>query len=116
MRHNILPEFENFLISRQLVPKKNVTFYAIWVGKFLSFLDLNRNINEKSTLLIFIEQLKNQGNVKDWQLKQAEAAVKLYKEHFLGMQSQAENMKWISLQSTFQIVTRHWTRCANYCV
>jgi integron integrase len=84
MRHNILPEFENFLISRQLVPEKNVPLYAIWVGKFLSFLDLNRNINEKSTLLIFIEQLKNQGNVKDWQLKQAEAAVKLYKEHFLG--------------------------------
>jgi len=84
MRHNILPEFQNFLISRQLVPEKNVPFYANWVGKFLSFLNLNRNIKEKSTLPAFIEQLKNQGNVKDWQLKQVEAAVKLYKEHFLG--------------------------------
>jgi hypothetical protein len=41
-------------------------------------LNLNRNINEKSTLLTFIEQLKNQGNVRGWQLKQAEAAVKLF--------------------------------------
>jgi hypothetical protein len=41
-------------------------FYAIWVGKFLSFLNLNRHIKEKSTLPTFIEQLKNQGNVKDW--------------------------------------------------
>jgi hypothetical protein len=51
MRHDILPEFQNFLISRQLVPKKNVPFYANWVGKFLSFLNLNlnRNIKEKST-------------------------------------------------------------------
>ena len=73
MRHDILPEFQNFLISRQLVPEKNVPFYANWVGKFLSFLNLNRNIKEKSILLAFIEQLKNQGNVKNWQLKQAEA-------------------------------------------
>jgi hypothetical protein len=58
-----------------LVPKKNVPFYAIWVGKFLSFLNMNLNIKEKSTLPAFIEQLKNQGNVKDWQLKQAEAAM-----------------------------------------
>jgi integrase len=78
MRHDILPEFQNFLITRQLVPEKNVPFYAIWVGKFLSFLNLNRNIKEKSTLPAFIEQLKNQGNVKNRQLKQAEAAVKLY--------------------------------------
>ncbi len=37
MRHDILPEFQNLLISRQLVPEKNVPFYANWVGKFLSF-------------------------------------------------------------------------------
>jgi len=46
---SFLPEFQNFLISRQLVPEKNVPFYANWVGKFLSFLNLNRNIKEKST-------------------------------------------------------------------
>jgi len=42
-------------------------------SSLLSFLNLNRNIKEKSTLPAFIEQLKNQGNVKNWQLKQAEA-------------------------------------------
>ncbi len=84
MRHDILPEFQNFLISRQLVPEKNVRFYAIWANKFLSFLNMNRKIKEKSTLTVFLEQLQNQGNVKDWQLKQAEAAVKLYKDHFMG--------------------------------
>jgi hypothetical protein len=39
-----------------LVPEKNVPFYAIWVGKFLSFLNLNRNIKEKSTLPTFMEE------------------------------------------------------------
>jgi hypothetical protein len=47
-------------------------------------LNLNRNIKEKSALPAFMEQLKNQGNIKVWQLKQAETAVKLYNEHFLG--------------------------------
>jgi len=33
----LLPEFQNFLISRSLAPEKNTPFYAHWVSKFLAF-------------------------------------------------------------------------------
>ncbi len=32
MRDRILPEFQDFLLSRSLVPAKNAPFYAHWVS------------------------------------------------------------------------------------
>jgi hypothetical protein len=37
MKHNILPEFQNFLISRQLVPEKNVHFMPFGLVNFYHF-------------------------------------------------------------------------------
>ncbi len=37
MKNRVLPEFQNFLLSRSLVPEKNASFYAHWVSKFLAF-------------------------------------------------------------------------------
>jgi hypothetical protein len=31
--NRILPEFQDFLLSRSLVPAKNAPFYAHWVGR-----------------------------------------------------------------------------------
>jgi len=35
--NRILPEFQDFLLSRSLVPERNAPFYAHWVSKFLAF-------------------------------------------------------------------------------
>ena len=44
----ILPEFQDFLLSNKLAPQKNVLFLAIWVSKFLAF--SNRKGHQKSVL------------------------------------------------------------------
>jgi len=40
----ILPDFQEFLLSHQLVTEKNIPFYALWVSKFISFMNGNRDI------------------------------------------------------------------------
>ncbi len=32
-----LPEFQQFLLARKLVPEKNAPFYAYWVSRFLDY-------------------------------------------------------------------------------
>jgi len=78
----LLPDFQNFLSSRRLVPKKNLPFYAYWVSKFLDF----SNYNQEMTLALrrkqFLNLLKNQKDIKDWQVRQAENALLLYFDNF----------------------------------
>jgi hypothetical protein len=33
----VLPEFQNFLLERRLVPEKNIPYLAHWVSRFLNF-------------------------------------------------------------------------------
>jgi len=44
VRDRILPEFQDFLLSRSLVPEKNAPFYANWVSKFLVFSNRNEDL------------------------------------------------------------------------
>ena len=32
-----LPDFQQYLLSRKLVPEKSVTFYADWANRYLTF-------------------------------------------------------------------------------
>jgi len=43
-KNPILPEFQDFLVSRSLVPEKNLSFYANWVSKFLAFCNRNEDL------------------------------------------------------------------------
>ena len=83
MRDRILPEFQNFLVSRSLVPEKNVSFYAHWVSKFLTFSNRNQDLGPDLRVRNFLNQLKSQKNISDWQIKQADDALRLYIHHFL---------------------------------
>jgi len=83
VRDRILPEFQNFLVSRSLVPEKNVSFYAHWVSKFLTFSNRNQDLGPDLRVRNFLNQLKSQKNISDWQIKQADDALRLYIHHFL---------------------------------
>jgi hypothetical protein len=48
MRNRILPQFEDFLLSRSLVPAKNAPFYAHRVSKFLAF--------SQTSLIVFTQR------------------------------------------------------------
>ncbi|MEW6095497.1 MAG: hypothetical protein AB1567_03080 [bacterium] len=59
MKNTILPKFQNFLLSRGLVPEKNISFYALWVSKFLAFSNKNEEINFDLRIEKFLNHLKS---------------------------------------------------------
>ena len=87
MADRILPEFQDFLLSRSLVPAKNVPFYAHWVSKFLAFSNRNEDLGSNLRVQEFLNQMKAQKKIADWQVGQAEEALRLYIHHFLDSKS-----------------------------
>ena len=82
MKNRVLPEFQNFLLSRSLVPEKHVSFYAHWVSKFLAFSNRNEELQPDLRVEKFLNDLKSQKNIADWQIQQADDALRLYIHHF----------------------------------
>jgi integron integrase len=82
--NRIFPEFQDFLLSRSLAPAKNAPFYAYWVSKFFAFSNRNQDLGFNLRVQKFLTQLKSQKKTADWQIKQAEEALRLYFHHFLN--------------------------------
>jgi integrase len=80
----VLPEFQDFLLSRKIVPEKYVPFYAHWVRKFLAFSNKNRQLDQDALIADFLYSLKSKKYISDWQVRQAEEALRLYLHHFGG--------------------------------
>jgi len=70
-KNPILPEFQDFFVSRSLFPEKSVSFYANWVSKFLAFCNRNEDLMPDLKVEKFLSDLKSQKNIADWQIKQA---------------------------------------------
>jgi hypothetical protein len=83
VKNRVLPEFQDFLLSGSFVPEKNVSFYAHWVSKFLVFSNRNEDLQPDLRIEKFLNELKSQKNIADWQIKQADDALRLYIHHFL---------------------------------
>jgi integron integrase len=81
---DLLPDFKKILLDRHLVPEKNAPFYAYWANKFLSFSDKNEDMNQDLKIAEFLDHLKKHENIDDWQIRQAEEALRLYLDHYLG--------------------------------
>ncbi|MDP2969399.1 MAG: hypothetical protein Q8P64_09385 [Deltaproteobacteria bacterium] len=77
-----LPDFQQYLLSRKLVPVKNVNFYAYWASRYLTFSKRLKNADPAEALRLFLEDLRSRENIADWQIRQAEEAVQLYSDHF----------------------------------
>lgn len=83
MSKRALPEFQKYLLSRDIVEEKNVQFYAYWASKFLSFSNTSENLTHDLRIKKFLNNLKTQKNTPDWQIRQADEAIKLYIDNFL---------------------------------
>jgi len=81
--NRILPEFQDFILSRSLVPVRNAPFYAHWVSKFLAFSNRNKDLDSNLRVQKFLNLLKSQKKIADWQVRQAEDALQLYIYNFL---------------------------------
>lgn len=80
----VLPEFQEFLLSRKLAAEKHVLFFAIWASKFLAFCNRKGHQDINLTVEEFLESLEANESIKDWQVRQAEQAVRLYLTHYKG--------------------------------
>lgn len=78
-----LQPFKDFIKARNLVPEKYRTFYVNWVRRFLQSEFNAQELAQKDKITIYLDQLERDDKVQDWQLKQAEQAVKLYLQVYL---------------------------------
>ncbi len=83
MKNNTLPEFQEFLRSRNLVNEKYIQFYAHWASKFLTFSNDHENLRHELRIEDFLNRLKAKQSIADWQIKQASDALSLYVNNFL---------------------------------
>jgi hypothetical protein len=84
----ILPEFQRFLLEKKLVPEKNVFFYALWASKFFNYArkkQISSDSYQENSVSEFLEALKSDPHVTDWQIRQAGDAIRLYYFHYRGL-------------------------------
>ena len=84
MPADILPEFQEFLLSRRLAPSKYVPFLAGWVSQFLAFSNRKSHTDINVLVAEFLDSLEANQNIADWQVRQANEALGLYLNHFKG--------------------------------
>ena len=76
--NDILPEFQKFIAQRKLAPENQIPFYAYWVSKFLRFSNTQQDKPLDLRVQMFLDVLKKDKKLLDWQFTQADNAVKLY--------------------------------------
>jgi hypothetical protein len=69
--------FRNYLLSKGIASEKSVNFYQMWVFKFLNYQKSSgKSSSEVDTIDQFISTLSK--NYADWQLNQANEAIRAY--------------------------------------
>ncbi|MEK6673332.1 MAG: hypothetical protein AABY42_07640 [Nitrospirota bacterium] len=79
-----LSEFQKYLLDKKLVPEAKVSFFAYWVSRFLNYAqrhDVMATEYQESNIAAFIDDLRLDNFILDWQPRQAEDALKLYYFH-----------------------------------
>jgi integron integrase len=85
---DVLPEFQTFLLEKKMVPEKNVLFYALWASKYFNYArkkQIPAEGYQENAVVEFIETLKSDPNMSDWQIRQAGDAIRLYYFHYRGL-------------------------------
>jgi hypothetical protein len=86
-KNDVLPEFQVFLLEKKLTPEKNVFFYALWASKYFTYARKKQISSEKyqeNAVLEFIESMKSDSHMSEWQIRQAQDALRLYYFHYRG--------------------------------
>jgi hypothetical protein len=63
-----LPDFQQYLLSRKLVPGKSVTFYTYWANRYLTFSKRLKNADAAEALRRFLQDLQSRENIVDCKL------------------------------------------------
>jgi integron integrase len=84
MNNDLLPDFQKYLTERKMAAESQILFYAYWVSKFLRFSNTKQDKALDLRIQMFLDTLKKDQKLHDWQFTQADNAVKLYIHHFLS--------------------------------
>jgi len=116
--NDTLLEFQKYLLEKNLVPTKNTPFFAHWVSRFLNYArrnDLSTIEYQETAVLEFLESLKADKHILDWQHKQASDSLRLYFFHYLG-KTDSRTAKVINSQNITEIIqkTKRLIRLKHY--
>jgi hypothetical protein len=84
MKNEVLAEFQNYLRANSLVQEKYIPYYSHWARSYLVFTEKHSNLNHDLRTQKFLDFLKAQDNISDWQVKQANRAITLIYKSFSG--------------------------------
>ncbi len=78
-------EFGSFLLESRMVAFGKEKFLVHWVREFYEYRkQLPVNLNWSEQLPLFLRELNAAGSHQDWQVRQADQAVRLYFINFLA--------------------------------
>ncbi|MFH1094532.1 MAG: integron integrase [Candidatus Omnitrophota bacterium] len=78
----LLPEFQQFVVSKGFVPQGKAPYFAWWVKRFEAFCadaqgEPNARLND------FLGYLSSEESTASWQIEQARQSVSIFLEHYL---------------------------------
>ncbi len=73
-----LMEYEKYLVSNRLVQKDKAKYYVNWADKFLHGINYRDEAINQNSIVSFINSMERENRYADWQIRQAENAVRMY--------------------------------------
>ena len=83
-----LMEFEKYLKTNNLVPENKIKYFSNWADKFLHGLNYKVSAIDQNSIISFINSMRKDQRYEDWQIRQAESAVRIYVRNFLNLNTQ----------------------------
>lgn len=84
-------DFGKFLLESKLVWEGKEKYMVHWVRQFFSFRLKHRNLSWPEQIPLFLKELNNADKYQDWQIRQADQAVRLYFSNFLSKLAMPED-------------------------
>ena len=76
-------DYGKFLLESKLVGDGKEKFMVHWVRRFFDFRSKHPNLSWQEQLPLFLKELNESGSYQNWQIRQADQAVRLYFSNFL---------------------------------
>jgi integron integrase len=86
-----LTGFEDYIERNQLVSAKYARYHRMWAERWLAFVGSATEENPDSARRRYLEALSHDGRTADWQVRQADDAIKLYLWNYLPTLQGAKN-------------------------
>jgi len=83
-------EFEKFLIDNKIVPKDKAKYYVNWADKYLHGINYRAEAIDQRTISYFLNSMSKDKRYEDWQIKQADNAVRMYVTNYLKLNIQPQ--------------------------